>query len=395
MHDHHTMRNVSLTPQSTAALNRAVKTRGMGTIGLVTATVLAMSFGLAACEDPPPPPPPKPVGAKSSARLKPSAKPSASAHTAVKSPLAKCLYFPEMATPKDNPLTAEKIKLGNMLFFDQRLGQDGKFACENCHFQDKGTADALQFSAKASGDNNKRHTPALFNVGYNQAWYWEGRAVTLEKQVLAAWKGQMGAGDNTDTIAAGLSKIEGYKKAFKSAFGKDDITGADVVNAIASFVRSVRSCNAPWDKYEKGDKKAASESAARGWEIFRAKAACAACHAPPLYTDLKYHNVGVGMDKPEPDIGREKISKDPKDKGKFKTPSLRSVTLHPPYLHDGSAKTLEDAVDYMLSGGHANPTLDSANKKIVLTKEERADLIEFIKALEGEPAKFEKPTLPE
>lgn len=316
-----------------------------------------------------------------------SAKPSASAPA--DGPLAKLPYLPEMETPADNALTQSKIDLGKILFFDKRLGLDQKFACENCHFVDKGWADALPVSTKADGKNNSRHTPALHNVGYQKSWYWDGRSATLEVQVLAAWKGQMGA--DPDKVVAELAKVDEYGKRFKEAFDKDDITPDDVVKALASFVRSVRSGDAPFDKFEQGDKKAMSESAARGWEIFRNKAACARCHAPPLFTDLDFHNVGVGMDKPEPDLGRFNVTKDDKDKGKFKTPSLRSVSKHPPYFHDGSAATLEAAVDYMLSGGHQNDNMDENLKKVELTPEEKADLLAFLQALDGdqpfEPAK--------
>jgi cytochrome c peroxidase len=329
------------------------------------------------------------VSAKASA----AASASAAAGAKPASVLPELPFFPAMETPADNPITKEKIELGKMLFFDKRLGKDGKFSCESCHFVDKGWADAKQFSEKANGKSNGRHTPSLFNVGYLKAWYWEGRAATLEKQVIAAWKGQMGAGDDLDGRVAEIAKHDEYNKRFKAVFGKAP-NPDDVVKAIATFVRSIRSGNAPFDRFEKGDKKAISESAARGWELFRNKANCATCHVPPLYTDNKYHNVGIGYDKPEPDVGRFKITKKDEDKGRFKTPSLRSVTTHAPYFHDGSAATIEAAIDYMLGGGHKNDNLDDGLKKIELTKEEREDLIAFVKALEAPAGTFEPPKLP-
>ncbi len=335
--------------------------------------------------------PPTTTTAATTTSASASAAPEPSASAPSEGPLAPLAYLPAMQTPADNALTEAKIALGKMLFFDKRLGLDQKFACENCHFVDKGWADALPVSTKADGKPNSRHTPALHNVGYQKSWYWDGRAATLEAQVLAAWKSQMGA--DPDKVAAELAKVDAYKKRFAEAFDKQDITADDVVKALASFVRSVRSGNAPFDKFEQGDKQAISESAARGWEIFRNKAACARCHAPPLFTDLDFHNVGVGMDKPEPDLGRFNVTKDDKDKGRFKTPSLRSVSKHPPYFHDGSAATLEAAVDYMLSGGHANDNLDENLKKVELTPEEKADLIAFLQALDGDQP-FEPPTIP-
>jgi cytochrome c peroxidase len=308
--------------------------------------------------------------------------------------LAKMAYHPEMEMPARNPLTAEKIELGKHLFFDKRLGKDGKFSCESCHYVDKGWADANAVSIKANGKANARHSPALWNVGYQRVWYWDGRARSLEAQVLAAWKGQMGAGNDTEKHTALVAKLPGYQRLFKAAFGAKPIVASRVVDALASFVRSIRSGNAPFDKFEQGDKKAISPAAARGWELFRNKAGCAACHAPPLFTDFKYHNVGVGYDKPEPDTGRAKVTKKAKDEGKFKTPALRSVSTHPPYLHNGSAKTLAEAVDYMLSGGHTNPNLDGGFKKVDLSKEQRAELVAFLKSLTPAATPFEKPKLP-
>jgi cytochrome c peroxidase len=358
--------------------------------------VLAASAMLGACEeDKPPPPRPAPTAPSAKTTAVPSATAVTSATPTGQGPLTPCLFLPEMKVPADNPLTQEKIDLGKILFFDKRLGKDSQHACEGCHFEDKGWADGLPFSTKADGKVNTRHTPNLHNVGYYELWYWDGRAATLEAQILAAWKGQLGG--DPDKAAGELAKVEEYKTRFKAAFGKDEVTADNVVKALASFIRSLRSCNAPFDTFEQDrekNKAAVSESAARGAEIFSKKANCALCHAPPLYSDAKFHNVGVGYDKPEPDGGRFAATKAEEDKGKFKTPSLRSVTTHAPYFHNGSAKTLEEAVDYMLSGGHANPNLDKQLKKIELTPEEKKDLVEFLKSLEGQRQPFEKPKVP-
>lgn len=299
-----------------------------------------------------------------------------------------------MDLPADNPITQEKIVLGKALFFDPRLGKDGKFACENCHYEDKGWADGNALSKKADGSSNKRHTPSLLNVGYQKAWYWDGRAPSLEAQILAAWKGQMSVAETLEERVKAVGEVSGYKALFLSAFGSEEVSSDRIVKALASFVRTIRSGDAPFDRFEAGDVKAVSESAARGWEIFRSKAGCAVCHAPPLFTDLSYHAVGIGHGAKEPDLGRGAITKDEADNGRFKTPSLRSVGLHPPYFHDGSGKTLEDAVDYMLSGGPDGAKLDGSFHKVVLTKEQRADLLAFLRSLEAERPKFERPKLP-
>lgn len=332
--------------------------------------------------------------ASSSAPGKPAPAASATTVGVDASVLPALEPLPPMETPSDNPMTAAKIELGKQLFFDPRLGKDGKFACENCHYEDKGWADGTSVSKKGDGAPNKRHTPSLFNVGYQKLWYWDGRAPTLEAQVLAAWKSQMGVATTLEERVKEVANVEGYKASFKAAFGSEDISTDTIVKALATFVRTIRSGDAPFDRFERGDKSAVSESAARGWEIFRNKAGCAACHAPPLFTDFGFHAVGIGASAKEPDLGRGAITKEKADEGRFKTPSLRSVSLHPPYFHDGSGKTLEDAIDYMLSGGPEGAKLDGAFKKVELTKEQRADLIAFVRSLEAPRPKFERPKLP-
>lgn len=358
---------------------------------LVLALLSSATLGVLACESEPAP-------------TKPAAAPSATASAKpakVLPPMPKAAplpatpaYLPELKTPDDNPLTPEKVELGRQLFFDKRLSKDGSASCETCHVPEKGWADGLALSTKVGGAVNTRHTPSLWNVGYNDLYYWDGRSATLEKQVDAAWKGQMGA--DPAGIAAAIGKIPGYEVQFTTIF-KGPPTGDTIVKAIAAFVRTLRSGDAPWDKYSKGDKTATSEAAARGWELFRNKAGCAACHAPPLYTDNLFHNVGIGYDKPEPDTGRGKVTKSEKEDGAFKTPSLRSISTHAPYFHDGRAATIEEAVDYMLSGGikEKNPNLDKALKKVTLSKAEREDLLAFVKSLEVSVSSYERPKLPE
>jgi len=203
-------------------------------------------------------------------------------------------------------------------------------------------------------------------------------------------------GADPAAVAEAIRKIPGYTIQFQTIF-KHDATPADIVQALTSFVRTLRSGDAPWDKYEKGDKKAVGEDAVRGFDLFRNKAGCAGCHAPPLYTDNAFHDTGIGFDKPEPDPGRGKISKNEKENGAFKTPTLRSVTTHAPYFHDGRAATIEEAVDYMLGGAikDKNPNLDAKLKPVKLSAKERADLLAFVKALEAPAAPFERPKLPE
>ncbi|MEZ4446105.1 MAG: cytochrome c peroxidase [Polyangiaceae bacterium] len=323
---------------------------------------------------------------------------TASASAAVALPPAPPLpadppYFPPIPAPEDNPLTPEKVELGSLLFFDKRLGKDDAWSCESCHYLDKGLGDGKTLSPKADGKTNSRHSPTLFNVAYAKEFYWDGRKPTLESQILAAWTGQMGG--DTKAVSEKLEKIPGYAARFARAFG-GPANEERIVQALASFVRTLRAGNSAWDRFEKGDTTAVGEDAQRGQKLFTGKASCSLCHAPPLYSDYAFHNVGVGFGEgvTEPDLGRGTVTKEPKEEGAFKTPSLRGVSLHPPYFHDGSAATLEAAVDYMLSGGHANEHLDPQLKKVELSEDEKKDLLAFLESLAPAEPPAKKPTLP-
>ncbi|HYR41508.1 MAG TPA: cytochrome c peroxidase [Terriglobia bacterium] len=332
-------------------------------------------------------------------------KPAPAAQPATPAPKPDAGPLGEMAVPADNPLTPEKVELGKKLFFDTRLSKTGKMDCETCHQPDKGWTDGKVVSERFDGSPNTRHSPTLYNVGYYKQWYWDGRAATLEGQVTAAWRGQMGG--DPEAVAMTLNGIDAYKADFQKVFN-GPATADNIPKAIAAFVRTIKSQDSPWDKYQAGDKSAVNDDVVKGFDVFSNsdKANCTLCHLPPLFTDTLFHNVGIGFDKPMPDLGRGKILGDAAEKagkkdpdadtmrGGFKTPTLRSITEHPPYFHDGRAKTLEDAVDLMLKGGIKNPNLDEKLKPRTLKSDERSQLMAFLKSLTPEQKNFEKPQLP-
>ena len=167
----------------------------------------------------------------------------------------------ELKVPEANPLTPEKVMLGKQLFFDKRLSRDGSASCETCHVPEKGWTDGTALSKKVGGAMNVRHSPTMLNLGYQDAFYGDGRGETLEKTAEAAWKGQLGA--DPAVIAAALARIPLYQVEFKAVFNSDP-TPETVGKALASFIRTLRSGGSPWDLHEKGDKKAASDSAEIG-----------------------------------------------------------------------------------------------------------------------------------
>ena len=289
--------------------------------------------------------------------------------------------YEPMSIPADNPMTPEKVALGRQLFFDERLSGDGSRSCYSCHLCEKGLTDGLAKAVGAFGKQLPRSSPTLWNIGYHKEFYWDGRSPSLEKQALAAWTGaNMGA--KADEIAAKLNALQGYHAQFQKVFS-GDATPDNIVKAIAAFERTIISGNTAWDRAKAGDQSALSESANRGWNIFQA-IKCTNCHDGVLLTDQQYHNVGIGMDQKEPDVGRFKVTNKPEDTGAFKTPTLRDIAKSAPYFHDGSAPTLEDAVDTMLGGGKSNPYLDKKNlEKHDILPDQRAALLERKQAAGG------------
>ena len=361
-------------------------TRAIRTILILSA---AMVLVFAGCETAPPPPeetaPPPPEEA------------------AVEAPAWPELQgYEAMAVPADNPMTAEKVELGKQLYYDPRLSGDGVRSCYGCHLKENGLTDGKPLAIAAFDKTLTRSSPSLWNIGYHSEFYWDGRSGALEAQVKGAWGGgNMGASGNDDApsmddICAKLNEISGYKEQFQKVFGAD-ATPDNVAMAVASFMRTIVASDSAWIRFRGGDESALNEQAQRGWQIFSEKAKCINCHDGLLLTDLQYHNVGIGMDKENPDVGRGKVSGDEKDTGAFKTPTLMDISKSAPYMHDGSVATLEESVDLMTSGGKANQWLDEENLKDAkdanLTDDEKADLVAFLRALDVDYTIME-PTLP-
>ena len=323
-----------------------------------------------------PAPAPQPVG--QDAKITFATEPNAMDVVDVRGPLKK-----------DSP-AMRKQELGELLFFDPRLSASGKTSCSTCHLPEMGWTDGKQLSTKDDGSVNKRHSPTLVNVGYCENLYWDGRAPSMEKNVTAAWKGQM-SGDPAK-VSETLSNIPSYRERFQQAFqeGPSEVT---ISRALAAFVQSIRGQNSAYDRYIAGDANALTQDQKAGHDLFLGKAGCVTCHLPPLFTDKSFHNTGIGMDKPEPDLGRGAHLKDPKLNGYFKTPSLRDVAKSAPYFHDGSIATLEEAVKFMASGGRDNPTKSPQLLDRKLSDGEIKAIAAFLTALTSE-VKYTPPTLP-
>jgi cytochrome c peroxidase len=308
--------------------------------------------------------------------------------------------YEEMRIPADNPMTPAKVELGKQLYYDRRLSGDGSRSCYDCHLPEHGLTDGRPTAIGAYETKLPRSSPTLWNIGYHAEYYWDGRSPSLERQAMAAWTGgNMGVTGKEGRpeaaeIAAKIGAIPGYKEQFQAVFGGPP-TPENMMQAISAFERTIVADKSAWIRFRSGDESAFTEEARRGWTVFREKAECTNCHDGLLLTDQQYHNVGIGMDAPKPDVGRYTVTKVEKDTGAFKTPTLLDISKSAPYFHDGSVATLEEAVDLMLSGGKKNKFLDTTNlKPVKLTPQERSDLLAFLRSLDVEYT-IERPNLPQ
>ncbi len=304
--------------------------------------------------------------------------------------------LPSVPVPDDNPMTKEKVELGKMLFFDQRLSRDGTLSCATCHIPEHGYAEPKPTSEGIEGQFGERNANPVINSAYATTLFWDGRSEDLEDQAAGPMENPIEMGHSIPDIAEKLNEIPEYKKRFENVFGapanQDTIT-----KAIAAFERTLLTGNSPYDRYVNGEEDAISEEAKAGEDLFKGKALCATCHTPPVFSNWSFYNAGVGTDKEEMDIGRMEVTEKESDKGAFRVPHLRNATDTAPYMHDGSLETLEEAVRFMAEGGKDNPNLHPlfrALKGANLTDEEIDQLVEFVKILKGEYPIVEEPELP-
>ena len=320
-----------------------------------------------------------------------------------------------------NPLTRAKIELGRQLYFDPRLSADSTVSCASCHNPVEGYTAHTATGVGIRGQKGGRNSPVSFNRILSGPQFWDGRVDSLEAQAVGPIQNPIEMGFTHEGVVKRLGEIPVYRKQFEKIFG--EITIDRVGQAIAAFERVLVTAPSPYDYNEQlrafagldpddiaddpdlaakftAAKEAVaahpmSESALRGREIFfTEKGNCTACHVGANLADEKYHNIGIGMDKPEPDLGRFVVTKDERDTGGFKTPTVRNVALTAPYMHDGSVATLEEVVDWYDKGGHPNPHLSDKIRPLKLSEQDKSDLVAFMKACTGPTPTVETSRLP-
>jgi cytochrome c peroxidase len=302
------------------------------------------------------------------------------------------LGLPPVPLPPGNPPTRESIALGRRLFYDPSLSKDNSISCASCHNPIFRFSDARARSVGVGGALGLRHAPTLVNVAYSPLLFWDGRAASLESQVLSPMADPLEMNQTHEASIVKLKRNPADAAMFRAAFGTDDITLDRVENALASFERTILCGGSPFDRYQyQGQKNALTPAQVRGLAVFTDphRGNCSSCHTIgpkyALFTDGQFHNTGEGADDNDEfaDPGRYKVTHVDADKGAFKTPTLRDVALSGPYMHDGKLKTLKDVVDFYAGKGNSNPNLDVRMKAIDLTGQDRVDLVEFLKSLTG------------
>ena len=296
-----------------------------------------------------------------------------------------------------DPPTPARVRLGRWLFYDTRLSADNSVSCASCHRPEHAFSELTPVSSGVRGQKGSRKAPTFINqaVTVFPHFFWDGRAGSLEDQALGPIANPIEMGSTHATMIETLSRVRSYAPYFEEAFGTPAITKERVAKAIADYERTRMSGNSSWDRWRYNrDESAVSEAVKLGHELFNGKAACAQCHLGNSFTDSQFHNLGVGWDpvaRKFKDEGRWTVSQTltgdlrrETDRGAFKTPTLREVTKHPPYMHDGSMATLREVVEFYNKGGVKNPWLDPKVKPLGLTAAEIDALVEFMKALEGE-----------
>ena len=325
------------------------------------------------------------------------------------------LGLPPLQIPSDNPQSPAKIELGRLLFNDSRFSQDGSVSCASCHHADKAFTDGVSAAKGTDNQIGVRNAPTVINSAFYQTLFLDGRAASLEEQALGPLVNPIEHGlSDYKKIMAIITQDSVYPAMFQQAFNLpvEKIKIDQVVKAIASFERTLVAGNSLFDQYYFGrDHTKLSESAARGLRIFRRKGNCANCHEiswnNALFMDNRFYNIGVGFERIKrqldeiilalkqgkkvsdlnlsveqvSELGRFNVTNRLKDIGKFKTPTLRNISLSAPYMHDGSMETLEEVVDYYDKGGEKNRLIDAAIFPLKFTQQEKDDLVAFMQSL--------------
>jgi len=306
-----------------------------------------------------------------------------------------------MVHPGSRGVSPAEVELGKILFFDRRLSSNDSMTCVSCHSPQLGFGDGERLSKGVSGNRTRRHAPSLFNLAWSKTFFWDGRATSLEEQLLGPLSNPDELNMPMDALVVKLKGVPFYVQAFERVYPGSGLTRKNIARAIAAFERTLVAGGSPLDRYVRGDEGALSPSAVRGMKLFFGRAVCSTCHSGANFTDGKFHNTGV----PGEDAGRSELDRVGEFQTRpypffqtqraFKTPGLRNVALSAPYMHNGSEATLRDVVSFYNQGGKAKQSygLSLDIHPLGLSAQEMADLVAFLESLTS-PLDVRPPAIP-
>ncbi|REC63875.1 cytochrome-c peroxidase [Chryseobacterium pennae] len=301
-----------------------------------------------------------------------------------------------------------EVMLGKKLFFDPKLSSSSQVSCSSCHNPELGWSDGQEVALGNDHLLGKRNTQSLYNIADRTSYFWDGRAKTLEEQLIGPISAHNEMNMKPEKLAGKLSKYKEYKQLFKEVYHTDKITFNHIANALATFQRTIRSQPSKLDKFINGDHKAMSDKEIYGMHLFRTKARCMNCHYGKYLTDESFHNIGLTYYQREyEDLGLYHITKDSDDVGKFKTPSLRDLSYTAPWMHNGLMDDLHGVVNLYNSGMQMInpspeekkadpkfPVTDQRMKPLQLNNQETEAIVAFLKSISGSYYKMPRPEIP-
>jgi cytochrome c peroxidase len=301
-------------------------------------------------------------------------------------------FFPTPAANIDNPLTQEGIELGRQLFYDKRLSGLNPLSCASCHHPDLAFTDGVALSQiGASGLPLHRNAPALFNMAWNSnGFFWDGGSTNLESQAFAPLTSPDEMHQNLFQLIDELKAVPDYVRRFEEAFSDGQISTGNIARALAQFQRTLVSAGSRYDRYRRREGASLNTQELQGLQLVQQR--CASCHDGELFTDNKYHNNGIDADFSNEDAegiyqGRFRVTRNPADLGKFRTPSLRNLLFTAPYMHDGRFATLQEVLDHYDHGVKESTTLDPEMRQragqagIPLDNNEKQAIIQYLATL--------------
>lgn len=333
--------------------------------------------------------------------------------------------LPPVRIPADNPMSAAKVALGRLLFWDTRLSGDASTSCASCHAPQAGWGEPQALSRGYPGTRHWRNAQTIVNSAHYSRLFWDGGADSLEKQAQSAATGAVAGNGDEAMMEMRLRLVPDYVTRFRQVFGTEWPRLHHAWQALAAFQRTLVSDpqQVPFDRWLAGDAAALSEAAQRGYALFTGPAGCLQCHTGPLLSDQAFHNLGVprhpqfdgsvlvqitarwqnlqrGVSeaqyrRSDDDLGLAYLSRNPSDAGRFRTPSLRELRYTAPYMHNGVLATLREVVDFFDQGGGVGPNKAPALRPLGLSEGQKKDLVAFLESLSmDQPLLLAPPRVP-